>query len=204
MAQDYAKKRRTGSTAKRRSTRKKSASGRATSGPSGWRWFTGGLLTGVFLSFLVYLGTLPPGVTPAGESNPAQQPQDSVTVAAEPPKPRFDFYKMLPEQSIDADIDTDTSTPQESRVAESPAATSSQYYLLQAGSFRQREDAERRRAELLLLGLEPSIEETTGSNGRWYRVYVGPFESRSKMAKARSLTASQDIDTLLLKRNKPG
>ena len=51
---------------------------------------------------------------------------------------------------------------------------------------------------------EPSVEETTGSNGRWFRVYVGPFESRSKMAKARSLTASQDIDTLLLKRNKPG
>jgi hypothetical protein len=141
VARDFAKKRSTGSTAKRRSTRKKAAGGRST-GPGGWRWFTGGLLTGVFLSFLVYLGTLPPGAGPAGESSSAPQPQESVTAAAEPPKPRFDFYKLLPEQRID----TDLGTPQESSVAANPAATpaaaSSQYYLLQAGSFRQQEDAE--------------------------------------------------------------
>ncbi|MBT6126956.1 MAG: sporulation protein, partial [Halieaceae bacterium] len=77
----------------------------------------------------------------------------------------------------------------------------SEYYLLQAGSFRQREDADRRRAELLLLGLEPSIEESTGENGRWFRVYLGPFGERSNMSKARSLTAGQNIDTLLLKRS---
>jgi cell division protein FtsN len=74
---------------------------------------------------------------------------------------------------------------------------------LQAGSFRQREDADRRRAELLLLGLEPRVEEATGDNGRWYRVYLGPYDSRAKMARARSLTAGQDIDTLLLKRGNP-
>ena len=72
---------------------------------------------------------------------------------------------------------------------------------LQAGSFRQREDADRRRAELLLLGLEPRVEESKGDNGRWFRVYLGPFESRSKMSKARSLTAAQNIDTLVLKRS---
>ena len=60
-------------------------------------------------------------------------------------------------------------------------------------------DADRRRAEMLLLGLEPRIEETNGSNGRWYRILVGPFETRSQLAKARSLTAQQGIDTLLLK-----
>ncbi|MCH1459660.1 MAG: hypothetical protein L7U64_05660 [Luminiphilus sp.] len=30
---------------------------------------------------------------------------------------------------------------------------------------------------------------------------MGPFESRSAMAKARSLTAQSDVDTLLLKRS---
>ena len=74
---------------------------------------------------------------------------------------------------------------------------------LQAGSFRQREDADRRRAELLLLGLEPKVEETNGDNGQWFRVYVGPFANRSAMAKARSLTAAQNIDTLVLKRGTP-
>jgi hypothetical protein len=32
-------------------------------------------------------------------------------------------------------------------------------------------------------------------------VVIGPFESRSAMARARSLTAQQDIDTLLVQRS---
>jgi cell division protein FtsN len=75
--------------------------------------------------------------------------------------------------------------------------------MLQAGSFRQKDDAERRRAELLLLGLEPKIEETSSDNGRWFRVFLGPFESQESMSRARGLTANQDIDTLVLKRSGP-
>ncbi|MGB0764174.1 MAG: SPOR domain-containing protein, partial [Luminiphilus sp.] len=74
------------------------------------------------------------------------------------------------------------------------------FYVLQAGSFRSSEDADRRRGELALLGLEATIDRTESDNGAWYRVYLGPFESRSKMAQARSITAQQSIDTLLLRR----
>lgn len=88
-------------------------------------------------------------------------------------------------------------------IAKARTSKTTELFILQAGSFRQREDADRRRAELLLLGLDPKVEETTGDNGRWFRVYVGPFESRSRLAKARSLTAGQNIDTLTLKRSKP-
>ena len=63
--------------------------------------------------------------------------------------------------------------------------------------------ADRRRGELALLGLEATVEPGDGDNGRWYRVYLGPFESRSEMARARSLTAQADMDTLLLKRELP-
>jgi cell division protein FtsN len=128
-------------------------------------------------------------VTP--EPNPAGQ-----LTPQEPPKPRFDFYTLLPSQTIDVDVDP-------GEIAKTRTSQSTVFYLLQAGSFKQREDADRRRAELLLLGLEPKVEETNGDNGRWFRVYVGPFESRSRLAKARSLTAAQNIDTLLLKRSRP-
>ena len=73
-------------------------------------------------------------------------------------------------------------------------------YVLQAGSFRAIADADRRRGELALLGLESSIEQMNTDTGSWHRVYIGPFDSRSAMAKARALTAQSDIDTLLLKR----
>jgi cell division protein FtsN len=47
------------------------------------------------------------------------------------------------------------------------------------------------------------VEETNSDNGRWFRVYLGPFSSHAQMTRARSLTAAQDIDTLLLKRGTP-
>ena len=76
-------------------------------------------------------------------------------------------------------------------------------YLLQVGSFRQEEDADRRRGELALLGLEAAVELTNGDNGRWYRVYMGPFANRSEIARARSMAAQANMDTLLLKRESP-
>jgi hypothetical protein len=160
----------------------------------GWRWYGAGVLTGVFLSFLLYLGTLPG----PGESHSTGAGNEMIEEPA--PKPRFDFYTLLPEQTIDVELEP--GEIQRAR-ASAPNSATSEQYLLQAGSFRQREDADRRRAELLLLGLEPRVEEARGDNGRWYRVYLGPYESRAKMAKARSLTAGQDIDTLLLKRGAP-
>lgn len=154
------------------------------------RWYGAGVLTGVFLSFLLYLGTLPP----TGEEAAAQG-QGSATAVAEPPKPRFDFYTMLPEATIEQELPAPKNAD---GAAEPPRG---EHYFLQAGSFRQREDADRRRAELLLLGLEPSIRESQGDNGRWFRVYLGPFPTHAGMSRARSLTAGQNIDTLVLKRN---
>lgn len=109
------------------------------------------------------------------------------------PKPRFDFYTVLPNQNLDlaADIEPAELTTRQQ---------DNDLYVLQAGSFRAQKDADQRRGELALLGLEGKIERTQGDNGVWYRVYIGPFESRSAMAKARSITAQQSIDTLLLKR----
>lgn len=190
MAKDYAKKR--SSTPRKTPARKKQS---AKSEPpqtagNGLRWYGAGVLTGVFLSFLLYLGTLPPAGAPQQQQAADGQPPEEAA-----PKPRFDFYTMLPEQTIEED------GPPPAQAQARPASKPNQYYLLQAGSFRQREDADRRRAELLLLGLEPRVEESRGDNGRWFRVYLGPFESRSKMSKARSLTAGQNIDTLVLKRS---
>lgn len=201
MARDYAKTRRPERGNPRRPERdtrgqpRRQAPPRAAPGPrrgSSWRAFIAGLLSGVFLCFILYLARLPAG----DEATPDPQPTAVAPVPAEPPKPRFDFYTMLPQQTIDGPLEPAT-------VTDLPAAATQEAYLLQAGSFRQREDADRRRAELLLLGLEPRVEETDSDNGRWFRVYLGPYDSHPEMTRARSLTAAQDIDTLLLKRGTP-
>ena len=102
MAQDFAK-RKQGSGGKRAPARKRQAprrsGGKQANSGGGWRWYGAGLLTGVFLSFLLYLGTLPP---PGGAT---AEPQSGPQAVAEPPKPRFDFYTLLPEQTIDVEVD---------------------------------------------------------------------------------------------------
>jgi cell division protein FtsN len=172
----------------RRKTRGASRQGKPSEGGSGaLRPYLAGVATGLFAAFMLYLATLP--ADPSGET--AQEPLAAAPPAV--PEPTYEFYELLPEQDITVEVDP-AELPQPRAAADQPR------YLLQAGSFRQAEDADRRRAELLLLGLEPRVEETTGSNGRWFRVVIGPFESRSAMARARSLTAQQDIDTLLMQR----
>ena len=196
MARDFAK---SGQGGKKKASNRKKPSGGSAQGQrqaravSGWRWYGAGVLTGVFLSFLLYLGTLP------GPGTVGQTGADNAEFEEPAPKPRFDFYTLLPEQTIEVELEPGETPPPRAGAT----GAESEQYLLQAGSFRQREDADRRRAELLLLGLEPRVEEARGDNGRWYRVYLGPYDSRAKMAKARSLTAGQDIDTLLLKRGTP-
>ena len=125
------------------------------------------------------------------DKTPAAPPALEVTVG-----PRFDFYTVLPNQELDLNPDIEPADLQSGNA-------SSAQYLLQVGSFRQQADADRRRGELALLGLEATVEPSNGDNGRWYRVYLGPFENRSEMARARSLTAQADMDTLLLKRESP-
>lgn len=110
-------------------------------------------------------------------------------------KPRFDFYTLLPNQNLDFSSDVEPAELD-------PKHSNDDLFILQAGSFRAERDADRRRGELALLGLEATIEQIRNDNGVWYRVYLGPFESRSVMAKARSMTAQQSIDTLLLKRSR--
>jgi cell division protein FtsN len=112
------------------------------------------------------------------------------------PAPRFVFDTVLPNEEVDLTPDIE---PAELTTGDTHTAD----YLLQVGSFRQEEDADRRRGELALLGLEASIELTNGDNGRWYRVTMGPFASRSEIARARSMAAQGNMDTLLLRRESP-
>ena len=194
MAQDFAKRKQGKSTRKApaRKTQAQRRSGEVQSRGKGLRLYVAGVLTGVFLSFIGYLGTLPDPAVSATETGTPEQPEVVIQ------RPRFDFYTNLTQETIDEVQDT---VEPAADVRKPPTATElPEPYLLQAGSFRQHDDAERRRAQLLLLGLEPVIEEISSSNGIWFRVYLGPFESRELMVRARGLTTNQNIETLLLRR----
>jgi cell division protein FtsN len=185
MARDYAKNRQ-GGARKKPSPRKKTSAKSA--GTGGLRIFLAGLLSGVFLSFLAYLASIQDTGRAPGETAGAGP-------AATTPEPSYEFYTLLPEQRYEVDI-----PPRAVEPAADIATPARETYLLQAGSFRTLEDADRRRAQLLLLGLEPTVQESDTDNGRWHRVYLGPFDRRGNALEARKQTAAAGIDTLLLQR----
>jgi cell division protein FtsN len=199
MPQDFAK-RKPGATAKKAPARKSQAQRHPGEPPSrgkALRLYLTGVVTGVFLSVLLYLGMLHKPAEPAPDVASATRPQ----AVPEVPKPRFDFYTTLQQQSMEEGPDAvepaaDLPRPQS-------AAATQQPYFLQAGSFRQRGDAEARRAEILLLGLNPMVEESNDDNGHWFRVSLGPFDSHESTSQARGLLAKQNIDSVLLRRGGP-
>lgn len=109
-----------------------------------------------------------------------------VSKEKKPAKPDITFYQTLPDAKVQVDVKP------------APLKQKKPYtHVLQAGAFKHIEDAEQRRVEILLLGLEANIETT---DNEWHRLIVGPFVSRSELNQARSKLENNRMDTLLLQR----
>lgn len=80
--------------------------------------------------------------------------------------------------------------------ATKPAAVTT--FFLQAGSFRKQADAEKVRAQIILLGQAATVESGTVKEETWYRVLVGPFSNREQLTTAQKQLASGGFNNLLL------
>jgi len=137
-------------------------------------------------------------------------------------RPRFDFYTILPELEVlipDVEIlkkrlTAVTSTEKNSAKKESSTknrdaqknnAPSNKTrkkgkYVLQAGSFKSFNQAERRKAKLALLGAKAVVQRVTiKKNDVWYRVRIGPFNDLKKLNSVRSLLYKNNISAIALK-----
>lgn len=159
----------------------------------GWVWLFTGAILGAFIMFLAYLSGITEQSTEALSTPDSGNQQSSKT---DIPKPRFDFYKLLKENEVVV-----KTTPSTARPADQDEPK--EEFILQVGSFKKIEDADRLRAELILMNLNAQVETVTVRNGQtWHRVLVGPYYSSSTVSKARSILVSKDINPLLLKRKR--
>lgn len=71
-------------------------------------------------------------------------------------------------------------------------------FFLQAGSFRKEADADKVRAQIILLGQSVAVESGTVKDETWYRVLVGPFSNREELTKAQKQLAGSGFSNLLL------
>ncbi|MFO7705991.1 MAG: SPOR domain-containing protein [Halopseudomonas sp.] len=168
----------------------------------GGLWLVAGLAIGVFVTFLFQL-------EPGRGSVQRDKTPPAPVVKSPPPsradQPRYDFYTLLPESEV---IVPQSSVPEiavepakssdEKKPAAATAASGTRFYL-QAGSFRQRAEADRVRAQILMLGLDVRLENARlDGNEIWYRVQVGPFQDRTTLSSAQSTLAGNGFDNLLL------
>lgn len=161
-----------------------------------------------------------PNAQPAGPAKPKYDfytllPESEVIVPpdAVPPPPAA---ALTPEQLAKADaaraeaalngqvppaLPTASATPPASTptpppsVAKAPLTTQ---FFLQAGSFRKQADADKVRAQIILLGQNVQVESGTVREEIWYRVLVGPFASREQLGAAQKQLAVSGFGNLLL------
>lgn len=173
----------------------------------GWLYMLFGLSIGLAVAFAVFINGRNPA--PAVVESPAPA---ATTVAAAPAgnsnidnngevaanaddESRFDFYKMLPNfEIIIADEEPDVERDVAPQAIVEPGE-----YVLQAGSFSRFEDADRRRAQLALQGIESTIQRVSIDDRTYHRVRVGPTRDLDALNQQRARLRDANIDVLRIR-----
>jgi cell division protein FtsN len=183
----------------RRKSSRKSSTGRP------WLWFAAGLLVGVggtLLAEMQHFFSTEGVVQAVREATSSERAPASAQATAAAPqektkRPRFEFYTMLPEMEVavpDNELANATDASMQKMEAENVT------YVLQAGSFRQFEQADHLKAELALMGMPAQIQTVTIDGGtKWHRVRVGPFTNLQALNEARSELQSNGLKVMVLK-----
>ena len=185
----------------------------------GWIWLLGGLFIGLFIALLFYIatatGTSPNNSISDSVNNLIDKFKDTREVrktekqAPPPPsetkdKPKFDFYTILPELEVvipDHELaDKQKTRADDKTVATKPDQTGDVRYMIQAGSFRNLEQADRLKARLALHGIEASIQTVKiNNNDTWHRVRVGPMQDLNTLNQTRKRLHDNGIATMVVK-----
>lgn len=175
----------------------------------GWAWGVWGLAIGLSVAAAIWVSdrralpeTTPQARQPASlddsidTNNEASAGAATPTTApAEKEKGRFTFYDMLPNfEVIIPEEEPDVSRDVEPRAVDVPGT-----YVLQAGSFTTYADADRRRAELALQGIESMIQKVTIDDKAYHRVRIGPTNDLDQLNLLRSRLRAAKIDVLRIR-----
>jgi cell division protein FtsN len=169
----------------------------------GWLWLFTGLLLGGFIVGLMWLRIPAPDVTGdwvgAKPDRPPQGKQEPARKVEVPPapKPRFDFYNMLPKMEV---VVPDDELDQKPATASSGAAAVPATYLVQVGSFQKAADADRLKAQLALLGFEARVVSARiSAQDVRYRVRSGPYHGKQALNEARKRLADNGIKGIVIR-----
>ena len=171
----------------------------------GWIWMFAGLAIGLFVALLVYIKDNTTGKLALTEtvSKVFKSKNETPEVKTQKPttapisnKPKFDFYTILPELEVAIPEQELVDTPSNATSSSKPKLQ----YILQAGSFKKYEEADKLKARLALQGIEANIQKVKiNDSDTWHRVRIGPLNTISLLNKTRRRLRSLGIASIVVK-----
>jgi cell division protein FtsN len=186
----------------------------------------------VFLMKLEPVATTSSAPSPSSRSRRKSPRPTRPRHPQQPVKPKYDFYTLLPESEVIVPPEAvpektrrcrpcrppghpggsgeNRHRPRPGRAAGANAAAgttgdqagATTQFFLQAGSFRKQADADKVRAQIILLGQAVKVESGTVKDETWYRVMVGPFSNREQLTVAQKQLAGAGFSNLLLQQRR--
>ncbi len=147
--------------------------------------FIGGLIAGLLIAIIVAMIITRSPMPFNNKLKQGKSATEAQTPFSDPNQPMYgnrDTAKEAYKNAATAEV----TTPPEQQVkviAEEEKPTT----YLQAGAYREKDDAENMRAKLALLGIEAKIKEVKSQNGNLYRVHLGPYTQANLTATQQKL-----------------
>ena len=193
-------------------------------GMPAWMWALLGLALGLVIAAYFFLGDVwknrnndQPTPNPAAEAPKTQSEEAVAQVPTEKPKPKYDFYTLLPEKEVlipDAELKAQADAEAKKNAAPKPtaatldlvtatpetnAAAAESRFLIQAGAFKNQDEAENLKATIAMTGEVARIESAEINGTTVYRVRLGPYSTASTLSAAKQTLSSHGIEGQAIK-----
>ena len=162
-------------------------------GFSGWAGLAIGLAAGLGVGLAFYW--FDPRTPAAPAAGQAPVPASTRDANGEEPAERYDFYEMLPNFEVVVP-EREAAVPRNAP-AEPVARAGS--YVLQVGSYRKFEEADRVRAQLALQGIASNVQRVAIDNDTWHRVRIGPISDPAELNRVRERLKEAEVDFLVVR-----
>ncbi len=123
-------------------------------------------------------------VTPIPEQAIPESKNQGTTMIVEAPS----TTQPAASESVGIDPNQSATTPQQPT------------YILQVRSYNDPDQADARRAEIILNGLSADVVKSTENGQTWYRVISGPYDTQDAALAAQQTLQHSGIDSIVIKR----
>ncbi|MCM2678311.1 SPOR domain-containing protein [Echinimonas agarilytica] len=182
MPRDYANRGRPA--AKKKATRRPAAK-KSPKQTASAPWFMILLVVALLVGFGYFLYSIKGGAQQQASEPPETSPTKNKTVSTpksdlpEKPEERWTFIEELENKEVEVDV---PDAPEKTRP-----------YLMQCGSFRTERQADELKARIAFQGLSSEVRRTEGTKGVWFKVVLGPYDTKRAAEKHRHVMQRGDI-----------